>query len=219
MKKLYCTLDTETLNGIVTPKLAYHIAGIIHDNTGKIVATFNYLVAQLFDAIRNDDYHKAHFSDYQEMVQNGSATLVPTVDDAVNAIEALLSFYGVETVMAYNAGFDLVRGACSPLVESREWVDLYCMALECLTIRKKYAQFCRDNNLRSRSGRTVATSAEAVYAFLTADPSYEERHTAFEDSKIEMEIFVACIRAHKKYSKNIVARDAGKLYQIPKFRV
>ena len=216
MKKLYCTCDTETIGGINNPKCAYHVSGIIHDNTGKIYAVFNYIVANLFNAIREDAYHKAHFSDYEEMIANGSVTLVPTIDDAVNAVNALLAYYNVQTVMAYNAGFDLIRGACSPLVENREFVDLWAMAIECLVIRKKYAQFCKDNNLRSKSGKTVSTSAETVYAYLTNNPDYEERHTAFEDSKIEMEIFLACIRAHKRYTKNKTANDMKLFYYLPR---
>lgn len=219
LKKMYCTLDTETLGGINNPKDAYHISGIIHDNTGKIYGTCNYLVASKYDAIRNDDYHKAHFDDYVEMLQNGVVTLVPTVDDAINAIDSLLNYYNVETVMAYNAGFDLIRGVCSSLIENRNFIDLWAMAIECLVIRKKYATFCRNYNLHSSSGKTVSTSAESVYAYLTNNPDFEERHTAFEDSKIEMEIFLACIKAHKKYTKNATVHDAKLLYRLPKMKL
>ena len=215
-KKLYCTLDTETLGGINNPKCAYHLSGIIHDNTGKIYGVFNYIVANLYNAIKDDSYHKTHFDDYENMILSGAVTLVPTIDDAVNAIEALLTFYSVQTVMAYNAGFDLVRGACAPLIEEREFIDLWAMAIECLVIRKKYAKFCKDNNLRSKSGKTVSTSAETVYAYLTNNPDYEEHHTAFEDSKIEMEIFLACIRAHKRYTKNKTVNDMKLFFYLPK---
>lgn len=217
MKKLYCTLDTETLGGITNPKCAYHVAGLIHDNAGSIYGSFNYLVANMYNIIKDDYYHKAHFSDYEVMVRDGAVTLVPTLNDAIEAVENLLTFYNVQTVMAYNAGFDLIRGACAPLIENREFVDLWAMAIECLVIRKKYSAFCKANNLRSSSGKTVATSAEAVYAYLTNNPDYEERHTAFEDSKIEMEIFLACIRAHKRYTRNATARDAKLLFHLPRF--
>lgn len=217
-KKLYFTVDTETLGGATNPKCAYHISGIIHDNIGKMYATCNYLVASMYDMIRDDEYHKAHFEDYVEMVQTGAVTFMPTVESAIAAIEALLNHYGVEVVMAYNAGFDLVRGVCSPLIENREFIDLWAMAIECLVIRKKYAAFCRANNLKSSSGKTVSTSAETVYAYLTNNPDFEERHTAFEDSKIEMEIFLACVKAHKKYTRNKTAADAKLMYHLPRMK-
>lgn len=217
-KKLYFTVDTETLGGMTNPKNAYHISGIIHDNTGKMYATCNYLVASMYDLIRDDEYHKSHFEDYAEMVRAGAVTFMPTIESVITAIETLLDHYGVEVVMAYNAGFDLIRGACAPLIENREFIDLWAMAIECLVIRKKYATFCRNNNLKSSSGKTVSTSAESVYAYLTNNPDFEERHTAFEDSKIEMEIFLACVKAHKKYSKNTTAHDAKLLYHLPKMK-
>ena len=217
-KKLYFTVDTETLGGAINPKNAYHISGIIHDNTGKMYATCNYLVASMYDLIRDDEYHKSHFEDYVEMVRTGAVTFMPTIESAITAIESLLDHYGVEVVMAYNAGFDLIRGACAPLIENREFIDLWAMAIECLVIRKKYTTFCRNNNLKSSSGKTVSTSAESVYAYLTNNPDFVERHTAFEDSKIEMEIFLACVKAHKKYTRNVTAHDAKLLYHLPKMK-
>ena len=39
MKNIYCTLDTETFGGAAFPKGIYHLAGIIHDRQGNILAT------------------------------------------------------------------------------------------------------------------------------------------------------------------------------------
>ena len=216
-KNTYCTLDTETLQGITNPMLAYHIGGLIHDRQGNVLAPFNYLVAELFDQIRDDDYHKDHWLDYLSMVREGTATMVPTVADAVAAVESLLTYYGVTHVMAFNAGFDLFRGACAPLRDGREFIDLQLTALETLACKKSYAEFCRANGLRSKSGKCVATNVESYYAFITNDPTFEEKHTAFDDARVEMAIFLACMAAHKRFTKGVTFYDAEGFRRCPKW--
>lgn len=202
MKKTYrCTLDTETLQGINNPMLAYNIAGIIYDLCGNIVATFNFLIAELFDQIRYDAYAKKNFAKYQQMINDGSVTIVPTVDDALALIDKLLTFYDVKEVCAYNANFDLVRGACSVLMEKRVIVDTWLNALETICQKKAYHDFCAEHGFINKRSGVCKTSAETVYAFLTNNADYEEEHTAMEDSKIEMAIFLACRKMHKKMTK------------------
>lgn len=208
-KTLRCHLDTETLQGIMNPMRAYNIAGIIHDLTGNVVAAFNFLVAELYDQIRYDDYAKANFAKYQQMINEGSVTLVPTVEDAVMMIDKLLTFYGVTEVCAYNANFDLVRGACSALMENRIIVDTWLNAIETICQKKAYRDFCVKHGFVNRRSGVCKTSAEVVYAFLTNNPDYAEEHTAMEDSKIEMEIYLACLKTHKKMTKGACTFDDG----------
>lgn len=216
-KNIYCTLDTETLQGITNPMLAYHIGGLIHDRQGNIIAPFNYLVGELFDQIRDDEYHKDHWSDYCEMVKDGTATMIPTVADAVEAVDALLTYYGVSHVMAFNAGFDLFRGPCAALRNGREFIDLQLTALETLACKKGYADFCRANGLRSRSGKCVATNVESYYAFIMNDPNFEEKHTAFDDARVEMAIFLACMATHKRFTRGQTFYDAEGFRYCPKW--
>ena len=202
-KMMYCTLDTETFGGAANPKGIYHLAGRIHDRKGHIYATFNYLVCEFFEEIEGAFYGKKNFERYAEMIADGSITMVATEDEAVAAVNALCDFYNVDYMMAYNSGFDFGRTKCHELIEEREFIDLYLMALQTITHVKKYATFCRENGLCSKSGRSVATSAESVYAYITNNAKYEEEHTALEDSKIEMEIFLACLKTHKRFTKNL----------------
>lgn len=213
-KKIYCTLDTETIGGIQFPQCAYHVGGIIHDRQGNIIASFNYLIAEFWEQIKNDSYAKKNFYKYKEMVENGVATMCPTIEQAITMVESLLSFYNVSTVMAFNSGFDIGRGACAPLVENRDFVDLWLMALQTLAIRKKYATFCTEHNLKSSTGKSCATNAQTFYAYLTENPEYSEEHTAFEDSKIEMEIFLACVKTHKKFTQNCHVNDYPARFRL-----
>ncbi len=218
-KNIYCTLDTETFGGASHPKGIYHIAGYIHDRKGRIIAVFNYLISEHYDEINKDDYAKKNFKKYQMMIQNGIVTMIDTEAHAIEMVNALCSLYGVNIMMAYNSAFDFERTACRELIKNREFIDIYLMALQTITHYKSYAKFCNDNELKARSpkSKSVSTSAEAVYAYLTNNASYTEEHTALEDSKIEMEIFLACLRTHKRYDKNCHQADCKKDKCFPKY--
>lgn len=218
MEKIYySTLDNETFGGAASPKGSYHLGGIIHDGKGKIVCGFNYLIAENYEQINKDEYAKENFERYEEMRANGSATMIDTEEHAVEMVEQLFKFYNVKYVMAYNSAFDLIKTKCAKLIEKREFIDLWLMALETIVQYKSYAKFCHDNNFQSRNKRSCATTAEAVYAFLTNNPKYNEEHTAFEDSKIELFIFMACRRTHKKYTRNIHCMDAKPFALFPRW--
>ena len=199
---MYCTLDTETFGGAATPEGIYHLAGIIHNRKGEIKATFNYLIMEHYDKIEKDSYAKKNFKRYTEMLSNGVVTCIDTEQHAIEMVDALCNAYAVNYMMAYNAGFDFCKTACYRLIENREFIDIWLMAVQTITHIKKYATFCRQNWLYSNSGKSVSTSAETMYSYITNNPHYEEEHTALEDSKIEMAIFLACLKTHKKFVKN-----------------
>lgn len=201
-KNIYCTLDTETVGGASTPTGIYNFGCVIHDGVGNIFATCSLLVMEHFEEIRNDDYAKKNFPIYAERLASGEMTAVATEAEALSIIRNLCHFYGVKYVMAYNTGFDLVKTICRELCNDFEFIDLYLMALQTITHQKGYARFCRENGFKSRSGKSCATSAESVYAYITNNPDYEEEHTAFADALIEMAIFVKCYSLHKKFTKN-----------------
>lgn len=204
MKNVYCTLDTETFGGAANPKGIYHLAGRVHDRNGAVMATFNYLICEHYDEINKDSYAKRNFHKYLEMVEAGSITMIDSETHAVDMVDALCNFYNVKYIMAFNSCFDLEKTMCSRLVENREFIDIYLMALQTITHRKAYAKFCRDNGFRAKgkTSTSVATGAQALYAYITNNPDYKEEHTALEDSKIEIEIFLACLKTHKKFTKN-----------------
>ena len=219
MRNIYCTLDTETFGGASNPKGIYHLAGIIHDRNGNILASFNYLIAEYYEEIEKDEYAKKNFYKYLDMIEEGVITSIASEAEAVKMVNALCDFYNVKYMMAYNSAFDFVKTECRNLIEDREFIDIYLMTLQTITHIKKYAKFCRENNLVSRSGKSVATSAESVYAYLTNNANYSEEHTALEDSKIEMQIFLACLATHKKYTKNIHQYDCKENKCFPRWEI
>lgn len=201
-KTIYCTLDTETVGGASNPTGMYNLGCVIHDKDGNIFATTSMLVMEHYDKIRNDDYAKKNFSIYEERLCRGEMTAIASEAQAVEVVRSLCKMYNVKYVMAYNSSFDFTKTVCRELLVDFEFIDIYLMALQTITHLKKYAKFCRENELYSRSGKTCSTSAESVYAFITDNADYAEEHTALSDAMIEMEIFKRCYAMHKKYTKN-----------------
>lgn len=201
-KTIYCTLDTETVGGAANPTGMYNLGCVIHDKDGNIFATTSMLVMEHYDKIRNDDYAKKNFPIYEERLCRGEMTAIASEAQAVEVVRSLCKMYNVKYVMAYNSSFDFTKTVCRELLVDFEFIDIYLMALQTITHLKKYAKFCRENELYSRSGKTCSTSAESVYAFITDNADYTEEHTALSDAMIEMEIFKRCYAMHKKYTKN-----------------
>lgn len=201
-KTIYCTLDTETVGGASNPTGMYNLGCVIHDKDGNIFATTSMLVMEHYDKIRNDNYAKKNFPIYEERLCRGEMTAIASEAQAVEVVRSLCKMYNVKYVMAYNSSFDFTKTVCRELLVDFEFIDIYLMALQTITHLKKYAKFCRENELYSRSGKTCSTSAESVYAFITDNADYAEEHTALSDAMIEMEIFKRCYAMHKKYTKN-----------------
>lgn len=211
---IYCTLDTETVGGAMHPEGIYHLAGIIHDRKGNVYGCFNYLIAEYLDRISADDYAKKNIALYDEMLFEGTATVIPTQDMAISVVNALLEYYSVNTMCAFNSGFDYGKTACKAFLEGREFIDLFLMAAQTIAPKRSYGKFCREYGLFSKSKKSIGMSAENFYAYLTNDPQYCEEHTALEDSKIELEIFNACIASHKAFTKNTHFSDFEKRFSL-----
>ena len=121
----------------------------------------------------------------------------------------------VSIIMGSTSDLPIMEKAAK-LLDEFEFIDLYLMALQTITHLKGYAKFCTENHLLSKSGKSCATSAESVYAFITDDPNYEEEHTALADALIEMEIFLRCLRMKKRYTKNCHMWDCRENKCFPK---
>lgn len=218
-KNIYCTLDTETVGGATCPTGMYNLGCTIHDKDGNIFATTSLLVMEHFEEIRNDDYAKKNFHLYAERLESGEITAVATEEEALSIVRNLCKFYGVKYVMAYNSAFDFTKTICGELLDEFEFIDLYLMALQTICHQKGYANFCRQNGFKSRSGATCSTTAESVFAFITNNPDYIEEHTALADALIEMAIFVKCYSMHKKFTKNCHAWDCRENKCFPKWKI
>lgn len=218
-KTIYCTLDTETVGGAANPKGMYNLGCVIHDKDGNVFATASMLVMEHYNDIEKDSYAKKNFHIYEERLNNGTISAVATERDAVEVVRKLCKFYNVKYVQAYNSAFDFKKTICRELLNDFEFIDIYLMALQTITHLKGYRKFCVANGFKSGSGKTCATTAESVYAFITDNAEYTEEHTALSDAMIEKDIFVRCYKMHKKFTKNAhqwdcKSRDFHKCYPL-----
>lgn len=218
-KTIYCTLDTETVGGAANPKGMYNLGCVIHDKDGNVFATASMLVMEHYNNIEKDSYAKKNFHIYEERLNNGTMSAVATERDAVEVVRNLCKFYNVKYVQAYNSAFDFKKTICRELLNDFEFIDIYLMALQTITHLKSYRKFCVANGFKSGSGKTCATTAESVYAFITDNAENTEEHTALSDAMIEKDIFVRCYKMHKKFTKNAhqwdcKSRDFHKCYPL-----
>ena len=212
--KMYCTLDTETVGGASNPLGFYHLGGIIHNRKGEVVGCFNYIVAEMLPYVLEDDYAKKNIDLYYDMLENGTATLIDTQENAVAMVEALCEYYKVDTMCAFNSGFDYCKTMCRELIVERDFIDLWLMALETICQKESFKRFCAESGRNNKKNGNCKTNAETVFAYLIDNPDYCEEHTALEDSKIELEIFNACIKSHKKFTPNCHCFDHPNKWEL-----
>ena len=77
------------------------------------------------------------------------------------------------------------------------------MAVETICQQKNFKKFCEKHDLKSKSGKYYKSSAEAVYAYMTNTPDFEEEHTGLADVLIEIEIYKKVRSQKKKMTKGI----------------
>ena len=75
--------------------------------------------------------------------------------------------------------------------------DIWGLSCENLLNNDEYRQFCRDNELKTASGKYYKTSAESAYRFIKQNTEFEEAHMAVEDTDIECELLAEIFKKVK----------------------
>ena len=75
------------------------------------------------------------------------------------------------------------------------------MAQDTICKQKRYQKFCEENGYLTKNGQ-VRKTAEILYRYLINNTDFVESHTGLEDVNIERQIFMACLRQHKKMRRN-----------------
>ena len=206
-KNIYAIIDTETANGLYKP-LVYDVSIIIFDRMGNEYFRKNWLISEVWDnkSLMNTAYYAWKMPLYKDF----DVTLL----DMFSFIEefcGICSNYNVTHILAYNLPFDIrALHTTSKKYNQSEFIDeniirqdVWGMACELLLNCKKYKDFCKENGFISEKGN-YKTSAECAYRFITDNKEFEESHTSLSDCEIEKEIFMACLRKHKKYTVGII---------------
>ena len=213
-KKLFMVLDVETANS-TEDALVYDIGFAVCDKRGNIYEAKSFIVSDIFfqePDLMNTAYYHEKVPQYLEGIRQGQFE-VRNFYQVRQIIKATIEKYHITSVCAYNANFDYTA-----LNTTQRWltkskyrfflpygVEVLCiwhMACQTICMQKSYARFCIAEGLMSASGN-IKTSAEAVYAYMTDNAEFDEKHTGLQDVLIEVQIMAHCFRQHKKMNKKI----------------
>lgn len=204
-KEKFLVIDTETTNDIDNP-IVYDIGFSVIDLSGKVYDTYSFVVAETF--IEEQELMKiAYFADkipqYKKDIKDGKRTLKRLWNIKKILFETIKK-YNIKIIMAHNMVFDYrslnltLRWFTSSkyryfLPYGLEIWDTLKMARETFKQDKDYSNFCIRNNYLTKNGKNRYT-AEILYRYLTNNNNFVESHTGLEDTLIEKEIFVECMK-------------------------
>ena len=205
----FLVIDTETTNDIDDP-IVYDVGFSVIDIFGNIYEEHSYVVAETF--IEEKELMKtAYFADkipmYQADIKQGKRTLKRYWNIKQILFETIKK-YNIKIVMAHNMRFDYrslnltLRWFTSSkyryfLPYGIEIWDTLKMARETFKNDNDYKEFCLANNFVTKRGANKYT-AEVLYRYLTKNLDFVESHTGLEDTLIEKEIFVECMKRNNE---------------------
>ena len=214
-------IDTETapmrkvpMHLMAANSLVYDMGGVVRDTkTGEIVHSFSFIIADTFynNTMMQSAYYANKLPQYHEGVAKGLWTSV-SFKYAYDYIHNIIAQYGIKTVWAYNAQFDMATLNNTINHYSNGWVtdffpshvtvkDVWTRCAN-ITGTKKYVSYCIDNGYLTTNGNPK-TSAEIVYRYLTQNHNFIEAHTALNDAEIEAFILTCAQKNKKKAMKGI----------------
>jgi hypothetical protein len=227
-KKITCTLDVETTYPVKDKQdnfpRVYDLGYLIHDNQGNVLQERSFIILEGFNRffVEGFDEYVAFYAKkaqlfYMPEMLKYFMGMAPekwkpvTLKEAHDIFMEDLKAYNVSSIQAYNASFDRrelnsawsflgYEGSFIP--EDFEVNDIWSMAVSVLACTPKYLKFCEKHELWTPN-HNPKSSAEAIFSFISQNPTFEEEHTGLADCYIEMEIYLACVKKHKKMRKDI----------------
>lgn len=221
-KKYFMVLDTETcpINPTeedVNPKnmLVYDIGFCIIDKKGNVYDKGSYVIKDIFvnEPLKmRSAYYYNKLPMYVQELANGDRILI-SLKKVRKIIHETLEKYNTNIVMCHNAYFDytslnttirfLNKGKYFFNYGIEIW-DTLKMFYDTIYRQKSYIKFCIENGYmtKHKTPRPQA-KAETIHRYLTNNTDFIESHTGLEDVLIEKDIFVNCLRQHKKMRKKL----------------
>lgn len=206
MKKYYMVLDTETAGTVQYP-IAYNIGWMVCDKKGNELETRSFLIKELWidrKHLVEECFYKNKLPEYKKQLKKGEISILP-LKDIMSLMDKDIEKYHCK-IGAYNMAFDKramtnVLNICNlPNRHFKNEKNLFCimnLAEQVLMNRPTYFQFCEKYGLFTEKGN-LKTSAESCYKYIAYNPYFIESHMAFEDVRIEKDIFIHILRQKKK---------------------
>lgn len=201
-------LDTETTNTIDDP-LCYDIGFAVVDTSGKIYASYSYVVAEVFldKSLMEYAYFAEKIPQYWDDIKNGYRTLA-RLYTIRKKIREIMEFWGINKVCAHNCRFDYRSTnltqrflTCSKyryfFPYGTQFIDTLKMARSIYGKNQEYIDYCTQNNYTTERGKPRFT-AEILYRYISQDENFCEEHTGLADVRIETQILANCLKINPK---------------------
>ena len=218
MRKIWVILDVETLGDA---RKVLDVGWIVCNSRGHELERFNACVSEVVNTswgareIAADQFTRRKLADgtrksdwYLQTIASGEMPVLSFA--AIRAkFQDLASKYRAHVVLAaYNSAFDVpVLDANAEVYGLGEFLpksdkrfsecDLMHLAISSICNTRKYAGWATANGFVTERG-SIRTNAETVFAYLTGNLGFEERHTALADCEIERDIWRACRKRKRK---------------------
>lgn len=207
-------VDVETANS-TDDALVYDLGFAVVDKKGTVYETQSLIISDIFYGeaeLMKSAYYAVKIPKYLEGIKQGKFQVV-NFYTARMLVLALMKKYGVKTVMAYNANFDMsaLNTTQRFLTKSKyryffpygtKFECIWSMACQVLYTQKSFVRFAFQQGFMSPAGN-LQTSAEVGYRYLTGDNAFEEEHTGLSDVLIETQIMAKCYQQKKAMKRTI----------------
>lgn len=217
-KRYIVVIDVETTNGFAKP-LIYDIGFAICDKKGNRYYEKSFLINEIFtnQELMSTAYYADKIPMYWIQLHNGEHELV-SWNYAIDHLSQVLGYFGVNTISAYNLGFDKrAMDATNQHLTGEQLIfdmkELCIWAFACQTIfcQKSYSKIAVAQGWYKPETANLLTNAEVCYRYIKGDYGFVEDHTGLSDVRIEVAILAHCFRQNKKVKQGI----NGGCWSIP----
>ena len=223
--KYRIVLDTETcpidkdFEGVTPSNMwVYDCGWAVVDRNGNVYKTRSFVNADIFlneKIAMNSAYYHNKIPKYWDEIKSGERILTSFAKIRKALLEDIAEFKITE-VYAHNMRFDY-----GTLNTTQRWLtkskyryffpydikicDTLKMSRQVIANKKKYINFCKENNYLTARG-TPRLTAEILYRFISGNQDFTEEHTGLADVMIEKEILKYCFKQHKKMDRELYAK-------------
>ena len=188
-------LDTETIG--LEKCFCYNIGWVIRDTeTLEILVKKDYVVKQFWE--NKPLFETAYYANKKQLYIKALRSRKATIKywgfimlDLIRDIEK----YDIKLSYAFNSPFDSKVidfncdwFKCSNPLDYTSLIDIRAL-VNPIVFSKEYRNFCIGNNFLTESNN-LKVNAEVIYRFITGKITFQEEHTALNDSIIESDILL-----------------------------
>lgn len=211
--------DTETIS--IDKPYCYNIGYVIISPDGEVLTRKEFVIEQIWNnrPLFNSAYYAGKRPLYVSSMRGRKARLVKYGRAQAEMINDIKK-YKVDGAYAFNSPFDdrvfefnSDHYNCRNTLDTIPVFDIRGYAMQFICNREDYQNFCEEHReVKGADGKSLKfftetgnykTTAESVYCFLHNTAEFDEAHTALNDSEIETEILLECIKRGAPWNVNL----------------